>query len=94
MLLKAHESLLRASNLLEIMGNLRDGSGSSPSKCRVSSSAASERSFVELGRVWQAPLYEITLKLHPTSEANEDRGWLLVYFVPEMFQSSTLFLGL
>ncbi|XP_062098346.1 methyltransferase-like protein 2 isoform X2 [Humulus lupulus] len=73
LLLKASESLLRATDLLEVMNNLRDGSGSSYLKNRglSSSSTSARESFIELGRVWQAPLYEITLKLHP----NETRGY-------------------
>ncbi|POO03156.1 MT-A70-like [Trema orientale] len=60
-LLKACDSLLRATDLLEVMGNLRNGSGSSS----PSPSTTVEESFIELGRVWQAPFYEITLKFHP-----------------------------
>ena len=65
LLLKACESLLGATDLLEAMSNLRDDSGSSSS-----SSASVQHSFIELGRVWQAPFYEITLKFHP----NESGG--------------------
>lgn len=78
MLVKAHESLLRATDLLEVMSNLRGGLDSSPSKCGGLSSPRVQQSFVELGRVWQAPLYEITLKFHTTIKQNEDGGWFCV----------------
>ncbi|KAF4348231.1 hypothetical protein F8388_015054 [Cannabis sativa] len=69
LLLKACQSLLRATDLLEVMNNLRNGSDSSSLKNRdlspSSPSTSAVESFIELGRVWQAPLYEITLKLHP-----------------------------
>ncbi|KAF3446279.1 hypothetical protein FNV43_RR11458 [Rhamnella rubrinervis] len=78
LLLEAHETLLRATDLLVAISNLRDCSGSSPSKCRGLSSSSIEQSFVELGRVWQAPLYEITLKFHPTNKTHEDRGSLIM----------------
>ncbi|XP_048331017.2 methyltransferase-like protein 2 [Ziziphus jujuba] len=74
LLVKAHESLLRATDLLEVMSNLRGGLDSSPSKCGGLSSPRVQQSFVELGRVWQAPLYEITLKFHTTIKQNEDGG--------------------
>ncbi|XP_024027773.1 methyltransferase-like protein 2 isoform X2 [Morus notabilis] len=67
LLLKALESLQRATDLLEVICNLRDLSDSSPS----SSSSRVQQSLIELGRVWQAPLYEITLKFHPSGERNE-----------------------
>lgn len=75
MLVKAHESLLRATDLLEVISNLRDGLDSLPSKCGGLSSPTVQQSLVELGRVWQAPLYEITLKFHPTNKQNVDGGW-------------------
>ncbi|EXC07303.1 Methyltransferase-like protein 2 [Morus notabilis] len=70
LLLKALESLQRATDLLEVICNLRDLSDSSPS----SSSSRVQQSLIELGRVWQAPLYEITLKFHPSGERNEGGG--------------------
>lgn len=83
-LLKACESLRRATDLLEVISKLRDGSdsGSSSSKSRGSGSSSStvEHSFIELGRVWQAPLYEITLKFHPSNDRNEAGGRLLCFW--------------
>lgn len=57
LLLKAHEALLAATDLLTVMGELN--------RDYVSSTGYGiEQSFIELGRVWQAPLYEITLKFN------------------------------
>lgn len=61
MLLKAHEALLGATDLLMIMGKIRCELCSS-SECGV------EQSFVELGRVWQAPMYEITFNFNQGNE--------------------------
>lgn len=53
-LVKAHEALLRATDLLTVVEKLMSSFQSSKSeKCG--------ESFVELGSVWQAPMYEITL---------------------------------
>ncbi|XP_076954746.1 methyltransferase-like protein 2 [Bidens hawaiensis] len=62
LLIKAHESLLRANDLLPYLGNLRvdDGGTFDPKSAVVSD----EQSFVELGSVWQAPLFEISLHLN------------------------------
>ncbi|KAH6829202.1 Methyltransferase MT-A70 family protein [Perilla frutescens var. hirtella] len=66
-LLKAHEALLGASELLEILRNLR---GDGEKNDGNSISAERELDFVELGSVWQAPLYEIDLKVE-----DEDAGF-------------------
>lgn len=57
---KAHESLLREIELLSLTKCLSDDDDDSSllTKC-----CDDELSFVELGGVWQAPLYEITLNL-------------------------------
>lgn len=81
LLLKALESLQRATDLLEVICNLRDWSDSSPS----SSSSRVQQSLIELGRVWQAPLYEITLKFHPSDERNEGGCWILLFQFMEIF---------
>ena len=55
--MKAHEFLMEATDLLAIMKGLRGDSNI------CSSTESSEHhSFIELGKVWQAPLYEIILK--------------------------------
>lgn len=69
--MKAHESLLTATDLLEVISNLRDGQAYSLSTERALSS---QQSFVELGGVWQAPLYEITLKFNKNNHCIENEG--------------------
>ncbi|KAL6207402.1 hypothetical protein ACLB2K_018360 [Fragaria x ananassa] len=61
LLVKAHESLMRSSEVLEVISNLRGSETWSPGV---------EQSFVELALVWQAPLYEISLNY----KAVEDGG--------------------
>ncbi|KAL6521964.1 hypothetical protein OROMI_031841 [Orobanche minor] len=58
-LLKAHEALLGASQLLETLRDLR----SEGEKCN-GEPISQEVDFVELGSVWQAPFYEIMLTVH------------------------------
>ncbi|KAK2660478.1 hypothetical protein Ddye_007011 [Dipteronia dyeriana] len=60
-LLKAHEALLSATDLLSAMKKLRSNFQSSITEPGVG------KSFVELGRVWQAPMYEITLNYQQSS---------------------------
>lgn len=67
-LLKAHKSLLRSTELLEVVSNLRDDFDNS------ASSPGTTQSLVELGRVWQAPLYEITLNSQSHDNASQDGG--------------------
>lgn len=62
LLLIAHEALLAANDLLNFVGKLNGGFGSSM-KCGV------EESFIELGRVWQAPMYEITLNFNQCNKS-------------------------
>ncbi|XP_062024032.1 methyltransferase-like protein 2 isoform X2 [Rosa rugosa] len=69
-LLKAHESLIRTSEVLEVMSNLRGCLGPETSSPGV------KQSFVELAQVWQAPLYEITLNFHTNYKEGEDGGSL------------------
>uniref|UniRef100_A0A2N9H4F4 Methyltransferase-like protein 2 n=1 Tax=Fagus sylvatica TaxID=28930 RepID=A0A2N9H4F4_FAGSY len=74
LLVKAHECLTRATDLLEVVSNLRSDFDSSR-ECRDSlSPGVPEQSFVELGRVWQAPLYEITLNFNENVKLNADGG--------------------
>ncbi|XP_074380870.1 methyltransferase-like protein 2 [Apium graveolens] len=54
-MLKAHEDLLSNNYVLERLRNLRGD--------EAAEEAGVEQSFVELGTVWQAPMYEITLNL-------------------------------
>lgn len=62
LLLIAHEALLAAIDLLNFVGKLNGDFGSSM-KCGV------EESFIELGRVWQAPMYEITLNFNQCNKS-------------------------
>ncbi|XP_057503913.1 methyltransferase-like protein 2 isoform X2 [Actinidia eriantha] len=71
LLLKAHEALLAATDLLKFVRNLRSD-GCSPEECGDLLLPSLEQSFVELGSVWQAPLYEITLNFPQYSEPTED----------------------
>lgn len=79
-LLKAHEALLSASELLKVLRNLR-GDG------EESSSAGRGIDFVELGSVWQAPFYEIVLKVGSEGDAVENGGqvyymrFILMHFI-------------
>ncbi|XWS14616.1 hypothetical protein CRYUN_Cryun35bG0024500 [Craigia yunnanensis] len=66
LLLKAHESLLEAADFPAIMSKLRSDFCSS-----TELTGGEEHSFIELGRVWQAPLYDITLNLKFTRLNNE-----------------------
>ncbi|XP_057766006.1 methyltransferase-like protein 2 isoform X3 [Salvia miltiorrhiza] len=71
-LLKAHEALLGASELLGVLRNLRsDGQGN----CGELTFAERELDFVELGSVWQAPFYEIVLKIGDDGSAVENAGF-------------------
>lgn len=63
-LLKAHESLVGATEVLEVMSNLRGGFGSS----------TSSPPGLQLAQVWQAPLCEIRLNFHTRDIAGEDGG--------------------
>ncbi|XP_047948094.1 methyltransferase-like protein 2 isoform X3 [Salvia hispanica] len=70
-LLKAHEALLGDSELLGVLRNLR---GDGDENCGELTSAEHDLDFVELGSVWQAPFYEIVLKVGDDSSAVENAG--------------------
>ncbi|GLU04396.1 hypothetical protein SLE2022_215460 [Rubroshorea leprosula] len=74
-LLKAHESLLGAADLLSILSKLRSCSCSSMESSDESCSVV-EHSFVELGKLWQAPLYEITLNFNQHNDSSGHGGLL------------------
>ncbi|XP_039023017.1 methyltransferase-like protein 2 [Hibiscus syriacus] len=70
LILKAHESLLGAADFSAIMRKTRSVFCSSPEL-----SGGEEHSFIELGKVWQAPLYDITLDFKLRRLENEtDNG--------------------
>ncbi|XP_034676886.1 methyltransferase-like protein 2 isoform X2 [Vitis riparia] len=81
LLLKAHESLLEATDLLSVICNLRND------VCSLTESEESlpivEQSFVELGRVWQAPLYEIILHFHQHCKPSGDASSPLIQYKEE-----------
>lgn len=68
-LLKAHEALLGASELRGVLKNLR-GDGDGEETC----GELRELDFVELGSVWQAPFYEIELKVGDDGGGVENAG--------------------
>ncbi|CAH8381299.1 unnamed protein product [Eruca vesicaria subsp. sativa] len=68
---EAYESLLRETELLSLVKGLSDD-GLLRSKC----CDGDEVSFVELGGVWQAPLYEITLSLN--LHCDDDKGFVFI----------------
>ncbi|KAK4434492.1 Methyltransferase-like protein 2 [Sesamum alatum] len=70
-LLKAHEALIGASQLLETLRNLRDDGEERGGSSIV---RENELDFVELGSVWQAPFYEIVLKVDEDEAAVENAG--------------------
>ncbi|KDP38467.1 hypothetical protein JCGZ_04392 [Jatropha curcas] len=74
MLMKALEFLMAATDLLAIMRDLRSDFCSS--QRREVPLPGSEQSFIELGRIWQAPLYEITLKFPHHHEPSKDADTL------------------
>ncbi|MCD7453425.1 hypothetical protein HAX54_020893 [Datura stramonium] len=76
-LLKAHESLLEATDLLKVLRILRNG-GFAVGECMELSQESSELSFMELGGVWQAPLFEIVLKYYQDDKTVQNGGSLLV----------------
>lgn len=55
--MSAYESFQRATDLLHFLPSLLKGDDSMPDKCDT------ELNFIELGSLWQAPLYEISLSL-------------------------------
>ncbi|KAK8601252.1 hypothetical protein V6N13_059025 [Hibiscus sabdariffa] len=65
-LLKAHESLLAAADFPAIMSKIRSDFCSS-----VELSGGEEHFLIELGKVWQAPLYDITLDFKFSGLKNE-----------------------
>ncbi|KAK3030523.1 hypothetical protein RJ639_039553 [Escallonia herrerae] len=70
LLLEAHGSLLGARDLLALMETLRGGDEFSGKEWLQNV----EQSFVELGSVWQAPLYEITLNCNQDDKPTQDGG--------------------
>lgn len=75
LLLKAHKTLLEAPDLLKVLRNLRND-GCAVGECKELSEESSELSFMELGSVWQAPLYEIVLNYYQDYKTFHNGGLL------------------
>lgn len=71
-LLKAHESLLEATDLVKVLRNLRNN-GYAVGGCKELSQE-SELSFLGLGDVWQAPLFEIILNYQQDDKTLQNEG--------------------
>ncbi|CDP07562.1 unnamed protein product [Coffea canephora] len=76
LLLKAHETLLGATELLAALKGLRSDGHFTDEECRGSAlkREANELNFVELGRVWQSPLYEISLNFDQDQNFTQHGG--------------------
>ncbi|OIT30375.1 PREDICTED: methyltransferase-like protein 2 [Nicotiana attenuata] len=82
LLLKAHKTLLEATDLLKVLRNLRND-GCAVGECKELSEESSELSFMELGSVWQAPLYEIALNYHQDDKTFHNGGSTLVQSIEQ-----------
>ncbi|KAL0925969.1 hypothetical protein M5K25_004349 [Dendrobium thyrsiflorum] len=67
-LLKAHEALLGTTELILFLPNLVKDEKFSIDRRGL------EQSFIELGRVWQAPLYEISMNIEGNSKEVQEEG--------------------
>ncbi|KAL8172005.1 hypothetical protein V2J09_023809 [Rumex salicifolius] len=72
-LMDAHKSLLGANQLLKLIRGLR-GDDNNGCECRELNLSRPENSFVELGSVWQAPMFEIKLKYNETAKQLNNGG--------------------
>ncbi|KAK4352011.1 hypothetical protein RND71_027529 [Anisodus tanguticus] len=82
LLLKAHEVLLEATDLLKVLRNLRND-GRAVGECKELSQESSELSFMELGGVWQAPLYEIILNYQRDDKMFQNGGSTLAQSIEQ-----------
>ncbi|XP_031118867.1 methyltransferase-like protein 2 isoform X2 [Ipomoea triloba] len=73
LLLKAHGALLGATELLKVVRNLRCEECTDEERRELSQQSC-ELSFVDLGSVWQAPLYEIVLNYQEGDAHIENEG--------------------
>ncbi|KAK4274760.1 hypothetical protein QN277_017941 [Acacia crassicarpa] len=80
-LLKAHVSLQKSTGLLDVLSNLRNDPSFSAGY-GFSTLPVVQQSFVELGQVWQAPLYEITLNVPLRGQTNEDKDGIEQRILP------------
>lgn len=70
--MKAHEYLLGANELLSVMPSLRSSEDASAEN---NEPTQPQQSFIELGRLWQAPMFEITLNFPRSKERTSDEGF-------------------
>jgi len=69
LLLKAHESLIKAKHLLEyISKTIKDN------RHTLDAGSGSENNFVELGTSWRAPFYEITICFQKSHVLGNEEG--------------------
>ncbi|KAL2932976.1 Methyltransferase-like protein 2 [Bienertia sinuspersici] len=68
LLVKAHEELLSHKELLDVISELSSGG------TKVDKEEEDEVSFIELGKVWQAPFYEIALCFNQDNKQNLENG--------------------
>ncbi|OVA18650.1 MT-A70-like [Macleaya cordata] len=80
LLLRAHEVLLEAKDLLLSIRNLKIDDDSS-SSLGIDEEEDSKQSFIELGSVFQAPFYEISLYYPLKTKPTEDAGYSLAQYV-------------
>ncbi|GAB4835874.1 hypothetical protein Ancab_000792 [Ancistrocladus abbreviatus] len=70
LLVKAHQALLEDSDVLEVIRNdLRTENCESECRRLNATGASAECSFIELGKIWQAPFYEIKLQFDKTQDS-------------------------
>ncbi|XP_020600292.1 methyltransferase-like protein 2 isoform X1 [Phalaenopsis equestris] len=69
-LLKAHEALLSATELLAFLPNLVKDEKFSLDERELEA----ELKFIELGRLWQAPLYRISIPMEGSTENVQEEG--------------------
>ncbi|XP_047327223.1 methyltransferase-like protein 2 [Impatiens glandulifera] len=71
-LLKAHEALLEANELVKVIPSMKNGC--CLARCIDLPFPNVELSFVELGNVWQAPLYEMSLNFNQPTHSSTNEG--------------------
>ncbi|KAM3304744.1 methyltransferase-like protein 2 isoform X1 [Capsicum chacoense] len=81
-LLKAHEALLEATDILKVLRNLRND-GCVVRECKELSKESSELSLMELGGVWQAPMYEIVLNYYHDDKTFQNEGFPLAHSIEQ-----------
>ena len=80
--MKAQEDLIGAKELLEVMCELNCEKEGWETCIDLNNGGVKEEvSFVELGKVWQAPFYEIAINISQINEEDEeDKGQFVLCF--------------